>query len=211
MFCNETCREMADKMFHRYECSIIDGLFDFLPESMHLGLRAVFTSLYECNGSMDEYFNRMMRCFENDSDPFDVDITQGNNDKLFEIIYNLTRSFDFSMAHHVATVVVAEKLKSKFDWLFNCNDLIADMFSVSIFHMLQISQESGIPLEEIAFSNYGDVGNDVNVYGRGLFPFASSFKISCAPNVLLLNDNGTLVGFALRTIYANEAIVPGIM
>ncbi|XP_037050151.1 SET and MYND domain-containing protein 4-like [Bradysia coprophila] len=213
MFCSGVCYKMAMKVFHHFECPMIDGLYNFLPDSMYLGLRTVFTSFHECNWSMDDYQNRIIMCFGDETEPFDVNVTEPGetaNEKVFLMIHNMTRSFNFSMEQHVAVVVVAEKLKSLFGSLFNRDAITAIMFSVSIFHMIQVSQEHGVLLEETAFSGDG-VGNDITTYGCGMFPFASNFKLSCAPNVLLLNNNGTLIGFAMTKINRNEPIELGLM
>lgn len=215
MFCNQYCYGMAQKIFHGFECSIIDGLFHFLPNSMYLGLRTVFIALNECNGQLDEYKNMLKRCFDDDGmDSFEIDATTNDrsfNEMVFLIIHNLKRSFTFSMQQYLATAVLMEKLNSKFRAVFNDDRDFHIVLSTSIFHMFQVSTENSILLEETAFTAGDGVGNDLTIYGCGLFPFASNFRPSCAPNVLFLNDNGLCSGVVLRPIKANEAIVPGIM
>lgn len=212
MFCNQFCYGMAKKIFHRFECCIVDGLFDFLSDSMYLGLRTVFISLDECNGVLEEYVDMLRRCYDNEADSFDVNATSGGrsfNEMVFCIVHNLTRSFEFSMRHHLATAVLMERLKS--GGLFDHDTGFELVLSTAIFHMIQVSIENSVLLEEMAFGGSGGVGNDLTIYGRGLFPFASNLKLSCAPNVLFLNNNGQLTGVAIRPIKAGGVIKPGLM
>ncbi len=214
MFCNLYCYKMATKMFHGIECSCIDGLFNFLPDCMYLGLRTALISLNECNGSLEEYRCMLMRCFRNDDDSFEVNATSSNqsfNEMVFVIIHNMVRTYQFSLPHHIATAVLMKKLRSKFQSIFDQDPNTAIVLSTSIFHLIQVSMEHGIQLEETAFSSGDGVGNDITIYGCGLFPFASNFTFSCSPNVLFLNNNGIMAGIALHPIYKDTEIRPGLM
>lgn len=214
MFCDQYCYGMAKAIFHGFECSIIDGLFDFLTDSMYLGLRTVFIALNKCHGLLDEYENMLKRCYrDDDTDSFEINTKsseQGFDEMVFLIIHNLKRSFSFSMEQHLATAVLMEKLEPQFRHIFNDDQRFGIVLSTSIFHMLQVSTENSIMLEETASTGDG-VGNDLTIYGCGLFPFASNFRPSCAPNVLFININGLFSGIVIRPIKANHAIVPGIM
>lgn len=214
MFCNKLCYGMAEKIFHGFECAIIDGLFHFLPDSMYLGLRTVFVALNECDGELDEYQSMLRRCFYDDeTDSFEVDTTADDrrfNEMVYSIVHNLKRNSAFSMQTHLATAVIMGKLNDKFSEYFDDEPHYQIVLSTSIFHMIQVSMENSILLEETAFTGDG-VGNDLSIYGRGLFPFASNFRLSCAPNVLFLNSNSAFAGIVIRPIKAGEAIVPGLM
>lgn len=178
---------------------------------MYLGLRTVFISLDECNGSSDEYRNMLRRCYENEADSFDVNATSSSrsfNEMVFCIVHNLERSFAFSMQHHLATAVLMRRLKSSEH--FDHDKSFELVLSTAIFHMIQVSMENSVLLEETAFAG-SDEGNDLTIYGCGLFPFASNLKLSCAPNVLLLNNNGSLSGVVIRPIKSGGVISAGMM
>lgn len=209
MFCENYCYQMAHKMYHSYECSIIDGLYHVLPDLMYLGLRTVLISLNEFGGLSDEYRKLLMRCMKNYTNPFEINIITKNRsyqEMIYMIIYNLNRNFPFSMQHHLATVLLVEQLKSKFQSIFDYDPGLQVVLSTSLFHMIQVSMENGILLEETSVDD-----DDIRVYGFGLFPFASNFNLSCAPNVLFVNCSGILSGTVLCPIKAGGAIKPGIM
>lgn len=213
MFCNPFCYTMAQKIFHSFECSMIDGLYHFLPDTMYLGLRTVFVSMNECNGSLNGYRNMLRRCFNDKTNSFYINTISSDrsfNEMVFSIIHNLSRSSTFLMQHHLATAVLMKKLKAIS--VFNRDPKFDTVLSTAIFHMIRVSIEKSIVLEETAFNGDIDsVGNDLTIYGCGLFPFASNFTLSCAPNVLFINTNGVISGIALHPIRSDEVIQPGIM
>lgn len=211
MFCNQKCYTLAQKLFHHFECPIIDGLFYFLPDSMYLGLRTVFININHCKCSPYEYRDMLERCQNNDNDPFHMNIRTGNrsnNEMVFSIIHNMSRSFSYSTRHYMAVTILMNKLTS-YSGLGSDDPTFFMTLTMSILQMLQVSTENRILLEETDFT--GDVGNDVTVYGCGLFPFGSTLKLSCAPNVLFLSCNGTLAGVVIRPIKPGLPILPGLM
>lgn len=153
MFCNEECYSMAMRIFHCAECPIIDGLFFFLTDAMYLAVRTLFISMKNCNdGSMDQYRRLLMRCFENVTGSFEVDVLEDGrtfNEMVFLIIHNLNRSCKFSLQNHLATAVLIRKLKATFSGLFVDVDA-ALILSTSLFHLMQVSQESNVSLEEVS-------------------------------------------------------------
>lgn len=212
MFCSQFCYEMAKGGFHSVECPIIDGLFHFLPDLMYLGLRTVLITLSEC-GTADEYRKLLLRCFSNETNSFNINVYVKNRrfqESVYLIIHNLERSWSFSLQHHLATAVLMEQLKANSKSMFDDTPNFEELLSASIFHMIQVSMENGILLEETALTS-DSVEDDITIYGCGLYPFASNFDLSCAPNVLLVNCSGILSGFVIRPIKAGESILPSIM
>lgn len=208
MFCSQFCY----LCFHSIECPIIDGLYYLLPEFMYLGLRTVLVTLTEC-GTTDEYRKLLLRCFSNGAESFDINTTTTNRtfqEMVFLIIHNLNRSWSFSLQHHLATAVLMEQLKLNSKPILDIDRNLEELLSTSIFHMIQVSMENSVLLEETALTS-NCVDDDVTIYGCGLFPFASNFNFSCAPNVLFVNCSGIFSGIVIRPIKAGESILPSIM
>lgn len=213
MFCNQYCYEMARQFFHGFECCIIDGLYHFLPDFIYLGLRATLMTLSGCG--IVNYRRLLLKCFSKERDPFEVNVTKDNKiyqELIYLAIHNLKRSRSFSIQHHLATAVLMGQLTSNFRPLFDKNPGFKTILAASLFHMIQVSMENGVLLEETAsVGDHVDDDDDITIYGCALFPFGSTFKLSCAPNVLFVNRSGMLTGIVIRPIKAGEAIKPGLM
>lgn len=212
MFCNEECYKKANELFHRIECPIIDAIYGMLSESMWLGLRTVLMAIAIC-GSVEEFKvllsgiyekkeNILEQIFEQPEEASSVDIADLEQ---FKAIMNLPVNEEFNLEDCAGTAFALKLLMENTKLIDDGN---SEFVATAIYNSMKIARDNSLLLEE-TYSMVG-VTNEVTFYGRALYPFASNFNLSCAPNVLLLNHKNTMLGIVMRPISSGNFLFAGL-
>lgn len=202
MFCSENCAKLAYRMYHKYECPIIDRLHK--SGIMQMALRVFFQALSIFDGSIEELENFLK---EIEKDPsasvYDFDFSdkadEASKSKSFlTSLYCLTRS------HNVCPT-------DKPDKLLNDHPLLKEIWkSNEVFIRKFIGR-----ILQIGDSNFhGICGWSIRKYenqfpsmvGIGCYPFISLCNSSCAPNVNRIYIEGKMFLMVERPIKKGEQL-----
>lgn len=208
MFCNEQCRQEAWKRFHKYECSIIDGILDNLCGLWMMDSPVRLTLLAFTMFDEPEKLQELVKNINVETESaFDLDYNELTEQAHFRTIYALethesNQGFEdmFRDMHFCAIM---------WHFLINYTDLhlllkteaMKDFFLNMLIHFHYTSI--------IHKHKLGPSESDTN-YGCGYFALSSLLNHSCAPNVFrLLADGDTIVVVVQRVIKAGEQLFAG--
>lgn len=216
MFCNEECYEKAYALFHKFECPIVDAIYGMLSESMWLGLRTVLVAIAACGSveQLEEFLNdvnaKKQNIFDQEFELEDKATFDVSDLDRFKAIMNLPVKEEFSL-EDCAGAAFALKLLTENTKLVDSEDVKNVTFiGTTLYKSMKIARENAVLLEE----TYSMIGltNEITFRGRALYPFASNFKLSCAPNVLLLNHKKSMmIGVVIRPILSNGILHAGLV
>lgn len=214
MFCNEKCYEKANDLFHRIECPIIDAIYGMLSESMWLGLRTVVMAITICgsvknfeefltsvNGKKENIFEQIFERPENAESTNKSDLDQ------FKAIMNLPVNEEFNLEDCAGTAFAIKLLKDNTNTkLIDDNNI--EFMATAIYKSMKVARYNALLLEE----TYSMIGltNETTFYGIALYPFACNFILSCAPNVLMLNHNKSMLGVVIRPVPSGGVLYAGL-
>lgn len=190
MFCSKECASIGHR-FHRFECDID---LDLKQDSCIFQMchRAVFEAI----GIFGD-ITKLKEFLENNTEIktiFDIgDISKMNSEEL-------TKNLLIVMKNLQKNPIPLELLKPMTD---HCKIIMSITECKILKEFLQSFMQSQMSL--IITNSFGLTVNHEE-YGAGIFPFASNFNHSCAPNVFRISLNGKLVFIVIRPIQKTEQL-----
>lgn len=206
MFCNEDCRSKAWDSFHKYECPIIDFLFDACTKIQLTALRTCLVTL-STFGDIEEC-RKFCKDPENESKTvFDLNFDNLTKIEEYKAVNGLVTNQDkrlvndlFQRAVICATIknILLEytPLKTLLGENIENHSFFADFF----FKHLQTASSNMHSIDLI--EQVGETKDD-ECFATGAYPFLSLLNHSCAPNVVRIHRGTTTILFVLRHIEAN--------
>lgn len=208
MFCSEACRDEANKIYHRFECSNIHKIYgENLPPAL-LSLsnqRFALEALNSCGKDFAKLEALMKTPELNSKTVFDVDFSDPSkmNEGNLLAINSLIAKSDFGIhaaklkdvlkiaRSNVKTICKTDRefqILNDFSWKI-CRLRDSNTYSLHYYRLLA---------DEDNTSSY--------CFGSALFPFASMFNHSCAPNVSRINVEDKMVFVVQRPIKKNSQL-----
>lgn len=207
MFCSESCRSAA-RLYHKYECVVIDYLYKYFDVVQLIAVRAVILafeafncSLTDVTSFVNEYCHRDLNVFNNLRYPLHITPKQ----KEFHEFYNVAKNkitklpaevivnvavFSLMVYHQLkAFTLIGKKVDTKRE---------QDQFYELIYRCGIIAMTASTKAEYFNGVLAGD--------HAGVFSFANFFSHSCIPNtgqVLIDNRQYTII---LRRVMKGEQL-----
>lgn len=202
MFCSETCRDEANRVYHKLECGFVNKFKknDLVMLTCLSNQRFALEALNSCGGSFEKLGAMMTNPELNSTTVFDVDFRDRSrtNEGVLTAINSLKEQVvqDAIYSKTMKDYVSVKQSIVKSVCLNNTQFNILKDFSWKI---CQIRQINTFPLFYYLFDD--SVGDfKANCFGSALFPFGSLFNHSCAPNVCRMNVDDKLVFVVQRPI-----------
>lgn len=202
MFCSEACRDEANRVYHKLECSVVHKLKknDLVILACLSNQRFALEALDTCNNSFEKLEALMTDPQLKSKTIFDVDFadqSQINEGELLAInslkeqvvenqVYSKTMKDYMSVKQSIVKSVC--KTNKQYEILRDFSWKICQMRNINTF-----------PLIYYLFDDPDDAIRG-NCFGSALFPFGSLFNHSCAPNVCRLNVEDKMVFVVQRPI-----------
>ncbi|XP_063702222.1 SET and MYND domain-containing protein 4-like [Culicoides brevitarsis] len=206
MFCSQKCHEIAHKRWHKYECPIIDGIFDIGTNSnfnqIETALRAALQSLTLFDDPHD--LGKLMKEIANKNEVFEVNYAKLTEKNHFRAIYSLstneTKATSAELYQYARECARAWHLLSKHTFLpfLLKTKETQDIFLDLLFHFFQSTIVNAHSL--------GLASGNLAQYGSAIFALASLFNHSCVPNVGKIFDKSVIRIVAKRVIKAGEQL-----
>jgi hypothetical protein len=205
MFCSTDCQNTASKLYHQFECPIMDELKK--SGSMNMALRIFFIGLSIFDSDIE-----MLKKFVNENEHatttiFDYDLSSVENvdylKNYFLSLFCLSRSkTKFSLTAHEKILSTHPQLATVF---IENREFILEF----ILRQCQTSDHNfhGIFSSSLrADDTHNDMRNLQLSVGSGSLPFASLINHSCNPNIMRVCDDGRVVLIVCRPISKGSQI-----
>jgi len=198
MFCSDDCKDSAMKLFHCYECPIVERLLK--SGIMQLAMRIFFQSLAIFGGSVDD----LKQFLESNSDSkcmYDFDFS--SNDELSKAksnllaMYHLTRSNDICLSDSPEKLLI-DHPALKDVWLQN--ESFIRMF------ITRILQVGDCNFHGICGWSIKKEIQQPQMIGIACYPYISLVNHSCAPNVNRIYVEGKMFLLCERPIKKGEQL-----
>lgn len=206
MFCSEICRDKAWSIFHKYECPVIDFLFDTCTKIQLTAMRTCLTTL--------SLFDNVTDCRQFCEDTnhqsktvFDLNFSNFTKIEEYKAVHGLVTNQDkrlvndlFQRAVICATIrnilIEYTPLKAMLGKDIENNSFFGDL----LFKHLQTASSNMHSIDLI--EQISETKED-ECFATGAYPFLSLLNHSCAPNVVRIHRGTTTILFVLRHIEAN--------
>ncbi|KAL5290186.1 hypothetical protein ACFFRR_009874 [Megaselia abdita] len=209
MFCSESCRDKAWDVFHKYECPVIDFLFDTCTKIHLTALRtclttlSLFASVEECRAFCEDPDNQSKTVF-------DLNFNEFTKIEEYKAVHGLVTNQDkrlvndlFQRAVMCATIknilIEYTPLKTLLGESIENHNFFADL----LFKHLQTASSN---MHSIDLIEQVSETKEDECFATGAYPFLSLLNHSCAPNVVRIHRSTTTILFVLRHIEANEKL-----
>jgi len=199
MYCSIECQQKAQKLFHQYECSVMDELLK--AGSVNMALRLFFISLSTFNGSITQlegFLNQLPA-----STVFDVNFVAMDDNQIQTFLLASVNSLQkssklFGLQKHEEILRNHPQLKETFK-----------THEAFVKNLLQTyCQVSDLNFHGILGGNFqSENANAAELFrtmqqsiASGAFPFVSMINHSCAPNVMRIYFDGKAFVIVCRPI-----------
>jgi hypothetical protein len=194
MFCSQECMKIGRKRFHEFECKIelnIESESDIF-QMIH---RMVFESvgMFENVEALKDFMET--KNLQTQKTIFDFDLSTQNDDER-DIIFLL--AINSSLQRNSMPKELNELMER------HCVFMMSIM-EANEEHKQFLSDFMKQQMEILITNTFGLVENEKEI-GSGIFPFASFFNHSCAPNVARITVDGQLIFIVLRPIEKNRQL-----
>ncbi|XP_070509469.1 SET and MYND domain-containing protein DDB_G0273589-like [Chironomus tepperi] len=196
MFCSRKCMEEGNRMFHQYECNILDVLKE--TNNFRMAVRNFFVSLSICNKNIEELKLLMEESDEKNPTIFNFDLSLRENN-----------SKDLLMAMMSLTHQTNVRVKDMTD-VFQHHKLLKKLWSKEK-EFINKFLERMMQVEILNF--HGIKGQSLNAksmfrrcVGDGSYAFCSLLNHSCCPNVMRIVVDNRMVLICERPIKAGEQL-----
>lgn len=209
MFCSKSCRQMGLERFHKYECSIIDGLLSFFTKIMVIAIRTAIYSITMFD-EPEELRNLVNTINVETESAFDLDYTDLTEEQHFRALYalatnesgrNVSDLFQRANLCAIAWFLLCDHTPLKF--LLQTKDM-EDFFLCMLFRFGQAAAVNYHTLAGMAQTDplNSDMGGKYTPkqFGSGSFPLCSLINHSCAPNVVRAGDTDKNIVIVNRII-----------
>lgn len=208
MFCSEQCRDRAVATFHKYECPIIDLLYNMFNKIHGIALR-VCLSAVEIFPTIEELMAFCEDPENQNKSAFDLDFTNFTPREHYRAIHGLvTNRQSRSVSDLFQRSVVCAVLKHFVIEFTPLKEYLGgeegeNFFTELLFRHLQTSPSNmhGIDLVEQVNET-----NDDTTHSSGAFAFLSLLNHSCAPNTLRVYLGTKAYLFVFRPIPAGGVL-----
>lgn len=213
MYCSSNCAIEAFNNFHKYECPVIDFIYELFNSIQLSAIRVTLCALTSFNSVAE-----LLR-FTNDAtngtiNAFTLDYSREPmpTSELYKPIHTLETNQEkrttadlFQRAVVTAIIRKAMLEKTPLPELLQKHDEI-NLFTDLIFRHLQTASTNFHRLETL--SNTMDPNNldDVS-YGSGAYGFCSLINHACSPNIVRLPIGRRIAVFVLRPIKAGDQLL----
>lgn len=207
MFCNEKCRDAAFSSFHKFECCVIDGIYDtFMPTEI-IALRLVL-KLFANHEELEKIKLFVSREDANSMNVFKIDHNCSSISEHYKAIYSLlshslerTNELMFSFTFVASLIIIVMKNCPEIRELFKDSQL-RGLFYRLLLHHIQSTECNSSTLNHFANPSKTRLMDD---YGLGIFPFVCMFNHECISNVTGFNyENNKNLVTVERRIRAGE-------
>lgn len=193
MFCSTDCLKNGIKIFHQYECPVIDKLNILSTKIMRMAVRTFFEGLDVCDGNL-EVFEQLMKNNQGSKQTiYDFDFTDNQSfpskrkNILLAIDALAANEAERSQSDLFQRSGICAILMNLFMKHSNLGDLLANEKHLNFFRQFIFKQT------QIAACNYHGISYGIMrkdeleenpQYGSGSYPFCSLINHSCAPNLV---------------------------
>lgn len=189
MFCNESCRNKGYNLFHKFECSVIYGIFDVFDNSIITALRSIL-KLFSNTDELIKVKNFFATPRATEENIFTVNANSDSIFEQFKAVLGLETHLNkrekadkFQHGITAATLICIMKNDENFVKLFDNG--FSNLFYELIYQIIQAQEINTISI--LLQTSLKD--KELNNYATGIFPFSSLINHSCNPNVLSFGCN----------------------
>lgn len=192
MFCSQECMTSA-KRFHQFECKIelnIESESDIFQMNHRMIFEAL--GLFENVEALKDFMETKL---QTQKTIFDFNLSTQNDDE---------RDRSFLLA--INSSLQRNSMPSELNELMERHCvLLMSIMGAREQHKQFLSDFMKRQMEILITNTFGLVENEKEI-GSGIFPFASFFNHSCAPNVARVTVDGQLIFIVLRRIEKNHQL-----
>lgn len=206
MFCNEICRDKCFELFHKFECSVIHGLFDVFDNPKITALRAIL-KLFSNTDVLLKIKNYIKTPKATKENIFTVNASDNSMFEHFKAVYGLESHLDkrdkvqqYQIGITAATFVCIMKEDENFLQIFDNG--FSNLFYELIFQFVHIQNVNNIA----HLIQNGLRDREPNEKASGIYPFQSLINHSCIPNCLGFGYNNQFTTIVARKIKKGEQI-----
>lgn len=187
MFCNEKCREDAMSSFHKFECSIIDAIYDFFPDEILMSIRLISKIFSDKNE-----LNKIKMFIETQDDlqmnAFNINHNISSYSEQYKAVHSLlTHDIDqcyqnFSFSCSTAIMISFLKENEHAKEIFK-DPVMRKFFYGLMYHSFLLTLANPI-IHRICWSKplISLILNITN-FSCGIYPFMALINHSCLSNV----------------------------
>lgn len=212
MYCSIDCQEEGDKNFHKYECEIIDFMFNMLNIIQLSAMRVVIRAI-TCYESVADLQYFVDNCDYRATNAFSLKYKDGMPlSDLYKAVHTLETNQDkrttADLFQRAVITAILYRLLLQNTML---KDLLVseqhtDLLIELIYRHLQTASTNFHRLETLANVRNANNLDDVS-YGSGAYSFCSLINHSCAPNIVRLPIGQRIAILVLRPIKAGEQLL----
>lgn len=208
MFCSRECQMKGMSLFHRFECTAIDGLFN-LFNKIHLSALRVVLKVFTDPIEFEKIKQFMTDLDESTVNPFTVDHADRSICERYKPIHTLATNqtkrnvADLFQRSTIGAMIFKFLADNPFlKEIFEAADENRNIFQSLLFRHLQTSATNFHSIGTI------EVPTDIDLtFASGAFGFSSMINHSCSPNITRFNLNGKyILLFVQRSISKGEQI-----
>lgn len=194
MFCSQECMTIA-KRFHQFECKIELNVSENESDIFQMNHRMVFESvgMFENVDALKDFLET--KKLQTPKTIFDFDLSTQNDDER-------ERSFLLAINSSLQRNSMPKELNELMER--HCV-LMMSILGTNKKHKQFLCDFMKQQMEILITNTFGLVENEKEI-GSGIFPFASFFNHSCAPNVARVTVDGQLIFIVLRPIEVNQQL-----
>lgn len=213
MFCNEKCRDDAFQAFHKFECNVIDGLYDVLLSTEMAAIRLVL-KLFTNYDNITKIIDYIETEKEKSMNVFTIDHSETSVAEQYKAVHSLSiletqktgHNEIFNVCISAAAAITFLKQNEHIQKIFE-NPKHKEVFHKLVLHNFQTTVLNSIS-HFIHEQNMDGTTSQFTDYADGIYSCTSLLNHSCLPNVFInfSTDKQQNLVFVQRQISAGEPI-----